>query len=277
MVVGDFAYEYLCRPILDYSGYNLVNTFVYGIILLALAFLVVLPFLKKKGIKFDAKFGFALIPYIVIGSSFRILEDLHLLERSCNIFEFSFYTITPGIYFLTFAITFISLMVSHYIGTKFGKDYTKIFMAIGWAIAIPIVLFDFTQFIAADGFIIIVIATAIVVAAVVWGMERIKPGFFSDKLNIIALTGQALDGTATVVATNLYRCGEQHFVSEAIISINGPLFLVVKVALVLLILYYVDKEIKNENTKGFVKILIAILGLAPGIRDALTVGVGSCL
>ncbi|MDP2973570.1 MAG: DUF63 family protein, partial [Candidatus Diapherotrites archaeon] len=54
-------------------------------------------------------------------------------------------------------------------------------------------------------------------------------------------------------------------------------FIIVKIALVLAIVYYIDKEIKSENLRGFIKIVIAILGFATGLRDLLTLGVGTCL
>jgi len=72
-------------------------------------------------------------------------------------------------------------------------------------------------------------------------------------------------------------CGEQHPLTNAILQITPALFYVVKIAVVLLILYYVDKELKNQNLKDFIKLLIIILGFAPGMRDALTVAVGTCL
>ena len=51
----------------------------------------------------------------------------------------------------------------------------------------------------------------------------------------------------------------------------------VKVALVLVIIYYVDMEIENKNLANFIKIVVAVLGFATGLRDVFTLGVGTCL
>ncbi len=62
--------EFFIKPIIDssYRGYNIVNTAVYGTILLIVAFFVVYPLLHKKGIRFDFRFALALFPYILLAS-----------------------------------------------------------------------------------------------------------------------------------------------------------------------------------------------------------------
>ena len=96
-------------------------------------------------------------------------------------------------------------------------------------------------------------------------------------MNILILAGQTLDGTATYVATQMFRCGEQHPLSEAILGIHPALFVAVKILIALMIIYAVDKEIEDENLRGFIKVAVAILGFAPGLRDMITVGAGTCL
>lgn len=69
----EFINEYFIRPIIDpsLSGYNLVNTIIY-IILLVIACGAIYYFLKNK-IKFNYEFLIALIPYILFGVSLRVL------------------------------------------------------------------------------------------------------------------------------------------------------------------------------------------------------------
>ena len=51
----------------------------------------------------------------------------------------------------------------------------------------------------------------------------------------------------------------------------------IAVGLILAILHYVDKEIQNENLRNFIKLFLIILGFATGLRDLMTLGVGTCL
>ena len=151
-----------------------------------------------------------------------------------------------------------------------------IFGAIGLAAAIPFIAFDFLNFKEPFYFGLILVAWLIVMALAYVIAKKIRPALVADNLNILAVGGQTLDGTATFVATQLLTCGEQHPLSGAILAFMPLLFVLIKVAVAFAIIYYVDKEIKDPNLRGFIKVFIMILGFAPGIRDAFTVGVGTC-
>ena len=276
MAYPDFVQQYFLSPILDYSGYNIVNTLVYGIILLIVAFYLVYPFFNKKGIKFDFRFAIAALAFVLFGSTIRILEDLKIFPRAADPLNPAFYTITPGIYIAVGTFTILALIFSLWLSKKINKDAIKIFGIIGIAAAIPFVAFDFLNFKEPFYFAIIVIAWLLIMAIAYFIAKKLKPELVMDNLNILAVAGQGLDGTATFVATQLLTCGEQHPLSKAILGVAPFLFVLVKVAIAFAIIYYVDKEIKDPNLRGFIKIFIMILGFAPGIRDSFTVGVGTC-
>jgi uncharacterized membrane protein len=52
----------------------------------------------------------------------------------------------------------------------------------------------------------------------------------------------------------------------------------VKIPLILIVLYYLDKEYQKEDPHlhGFILLFISILGLATGGRNTLTVLAGTC-
>ncbi len=276
-MLEELWFEYFCKPAIEHGGYNLVNTLVYGAILLAIAFFVVFPLLDKKGIKVDFKFAVALLPYSLLGSSFRVLEDLRLLERSCNPLEAGFYTYTPGIYIAIFALVIAAIAVSRIASKKFEKNFYKVFGGIGLLLALPIIGFEILQFQAWLGFLGVIAMTAGISWIVVKATERFRKGFFSNKLNMLALGGQVLDGSATFVATQFFRCGEQHVLSDIVLQLFPFGFVLVKIGLILAILHYVDREIQNENLRNFIKLFLIILGFATGLRDLMTLGVGTCL
>ena len=104
-----FIEQNFLNPIKYTSGFTWVNTLVYAVILLGIAFLIVYPLFNKKGIKFDLKFFLALLPFIIFGSALRVLTDLSLWEKTANPLDWRFYTVTPGIYLLVGLTAIIGL------------------------------------------------------------------------------------------------------------------------------------------------------------------------
>lgn len=277
MDILQFFYAVFGSRIAEHGQYTAVEYLVYGAILLALAFFVIFPILDKKGIKFNAKFLLALLPYILLGSAIHVLEDMHLLLRSPNPLELGYYFVTPGIYLMVAAITLACLFASIAVSKRMKKDFFKIFAGLGLIFALPITAFEIINFQAWLG-VLAVIAMVLAATAVLFFLFRaLKQKLLQDRLNLLAVASQALDGCATFVATQFFYCGEQHPLSGALLDFFPLSFVLAKIILVLVILWYVDREIKNKNLAGFIKIAIAILGFATGLRDLLTLGVGTCL
>lgn len=275
--MADFIQQYFCDPITGPAqGYNLVNTLTYAAIMFLIVIYFLYPFLKKQNIKFDYKFVLALLPFVVFGSSLRVLNDMGFFRKTCNILDPNILTFTPGIWFLTAGLVVASIFIAKKL-SKNKTDFEKIFGAIGAAIAIPLLLFEFVNFKASWEFFLIGIMVILISLFARFVVSHLKKGFFSDNLNFLALAGQTLDGSATFVATNLQNCGEQHPFSALILGVSPFLFVIIKVVLSLAIIYFIDQEIKDKNINGFTKLVIIVLGFAPGLRDMLTVGVGTCL
>ena len=275
----DFIFENFCRPMIDptVQGYNFVNTSVYALILLILVWFFIIPFLKKQEIQIDIKFMLALLPFVVFGSAFRVLNDIGIFSKSCNPLEFGFYTFTRGIWFLTAGLAILGIFIAKKTSNGNHEKFCKNLAIMGLLISVPIVLYLFTVFKTWDGFFLVLIAAALVTLVIKFLAQIKEKDFFKEKLNVLVLGGQVLDATATIVATNLYNCGEQHPLSDSILGVNPLLFLVVKIVLALLIIHYVDKDIEDTRLRNFIKIAVIILGFATGTRDVLTLGAGTCL
>ncbi|MDO8537549.1 MAG: DUF63 family protein [archaeon] len=274
----DFITRFFINPIINYEGYNPVNTIVYALILLAVAFLFVYPFFKKKGIKFDWQFLKAVFPYIILGSTLRVFEETYsnvfIFARSANPLELGFYLITPGIYIAVGVFAILALIFSIWTGKKLNKNSLTIFGIIGITPAIIIVLYQLTKLTHLFEFMAVFVMLAIVLGLLYIILSFLKIPIFKDKLSVMAIAGHSMDGLATFTALTFFSTfSEQHFVSNFIIQTFSPLaFVAVKVILVTVIVYLLDKEIDDKNLLGFIKILIAILGFAPGIRDTFSLG-----
>ncbi len=87
------------------SGYNPVNTLVYGIVLV-IALLGIYDLIGHLDIRIDNTFVFSLIPWIILGGSLRTLEDAGLFSESiAPIF------ISPIIYMFLGACVIITMVL----------------------------------------------------------------------------------------------------------------------------------------------------------------------
>lgn len=276
-----FIQEQFIRPMIDPTvpGYNLVNTLTYGAILLGIAFYVIYPFLRKKGFTFDFAFLRALLPYILFGISLRVLEDQNFIARSTNPLEIGFYVFTPGIWILTFALVVIGLSLGKMMGKRFHHPDLRITTLFGMVAAtIPLGLNLLTaQEWGGAAFILGMVGGLFILTHIV--AKHLHWEFFSHPLARTAYLGQLLDSGATFVALEFFSCGEQHVLPRLLFGAFGNVsFFFVKIPLILLVLYFLDKEYQKEDPHlhGFILLFITILGLSTGGRNLLTVLAGTC-
>ncbi|MDO8537760.1 MAG: DUF63 family protein, partial [archaeon] len=213
----DFITRFFINPIVNYEGYNPVNTIVYALILLAVAFLFVYPFFNKKGIKFDWQFMKAVFPYIILGSTLRVFEETYsnvfMFARSVNPLELGFYLITPGIYIAIGVFAILALIFSIWAGKKLNKNVLTIFGIIGIIPAIIIVLYQLTKLTHLFEFVAVFVMLAIVLGVLYIILNFLKIPIFKDKLSVMAIAGHSMDGIATFTALTFFSTfSEQHFV-----------------------------------------------------------------
>jgi uncharacterized membrane protein len=288
-MAAEFFQQYFIDPIIYNTGYNPVNSITYGLILIA-AFVLTYKLLQKMKIKIDRKFFFVIIPFIFLGAILRSLEDLWeargIAESIIKIFVITdvngitrnLLLVTPLIYFTMFFIALFSLVFSIAV-EKFSKKrftYDKIWFSIGLLLSLYFFLqLNFVDFMAMGLILGIFSLWAILFAGLrEYGKRENKKLFaFLSIENTIIILGHMLDASATFVALNFYGYFEQHFLPRFFIDTFGPAaFFALKLPVILLALYYIDKEMSDDGKRTFLKIVILILGLAPGLRDMLRLG-----
>jgi uncharacterized membrane protein len=265
--------EFFIRPIIDPSvqGYNAVNTVVYAIILLIVSFFIVFPLLHRRGIIFDLRFAFALFPYILLGVSLRAINSAGLLpfiRKTPNPLELGFWTFTPGVWFLVFTLTILGLIISRKVK---GKDYHRLFDLFRVAFCSLPVLFCFINFTNWLAFIACLALISFLALALKFILKRFTK-ILEDKMNMLAVAGQLADSSATAIALTFFSFREQHPLSALILTINPALFIALKVAIVLALLYYVDKSFQNKNLANFAKLFLIILGFSTGLASIFKLG-----
>ncbi|AEC51432.1 hypothetical protein PNA2_0515 [Pyrococcus sp. NA2] len=267
MGVVDFFRRYFVDPIKYNTGYNPVNTLTYAIIL-GLATLLVYKVLKKLRIKIDNAFFRALIPYMIFGAFTRALTDAGVFPRT-------YITVSPGIYFLVFSIAFPALIISH----RFFKDWRGVFLSFGWGL----VLIDVAALSAnlqKVSFNLIVlkyfIPFLILAELVVYILSR--------KLQIVRNNSYLFyvhfyDATTTFVGVDFMGYWEQHVVPGLLIGLTGTAAVMYVLKFVVLytalwIMLKLEEEGEEKELLDFIRMVIFILGFAPGTRNLLRMLMG---
>ncbi len=288
--------EYFINPIIQRSGYNIVNTAVYAAIALVCLYLI-WRFLKSRNFDFAGKgFLYGTGAFVLFGSTARVLTDLadagamqamagtggflgaaYSAIHSSAIFDYGFLTVTPG----TYIVTAILFLLSIAIGSAMKNRWFA--MQAGLVLWLPCFLL-LIPFMEHFGFFLLAIGLAVAGSfAAYFALEKLRKA----KLNVyekLAILGQGLDGAATFVIIDLFAkvsgkgYFEQHVLSAGIGSatpLGYGFFFFVKLALASLIVYFLAKEKMDSKDVALILIVVAIMGFAPGIRDILRMLVGS--
>ena len=287
--MADPLQDYFIQPILSNGFFNPVNTIVYSLILIA-AVVVVFKFLQKATISVDRKFFLAILPFVFWGSSTRVLHDAAFagaLSPELNIFYGAKIFPTPGSYIITFLFAFGILLLT--IGlqkvSKGKVPYWKAMFAVGvvasainlWLLPLknwePFLLIVGTW--VGLGALLFIIYKLVRIPGLGW-YEVLRQVFSKENVAILG-AAHFLDAAATYWALTSYGYFEQHVVPRTLFPLFGAeSFFVLKAVVVLGVLWAIDRYGKNENPqfRAFLKIVIFILGFAPGARDLLRLVAG---
>ena len=245
-------------------GYNVLNTLVFGIILGIIVILLIKMFWCIK--KDPKDLIIPVIPFIFLGSSTRALVDN-------GIYPLSYLLITPGIYIITGLATIITLLVSVYIERKTNLDYRYLIFLVGVVICIPNILnISHINFVALAQ----VLGSWLLVSSV-FVIFRNKWSLIKDKFNLSVLLAHIFDASATFVAIDFYPYGEQHVLPNALIGLTGTALVMfpLKIIVILFALYVIDSCIEDKTIKNMLKLAILILGISTGLRDLLSLVMGT--
>jgi uncharacterized membrane protein len=245
-------------------GYNIFNTVVFGI---ALGIIVILIIKMFRYIEKDPKdLVIPVIPYIFLGSSTRALVDN-------GIYPLSYLLITPGIYFITGFITIFTLLLSVYIEKRTNFDYRYFILIVGVIICIPNILsIPHINWVA-----LFQVIGAWVLVSSIFVVLRNKWGLIKDKFNLSVILAQIFDASATFVAIDFYPYMEQHVLPNALIGLTGTAMVMfpLKIIIILMALYVIDYYLEDKTIKNMLKLAIFILGMATGLRDLLSLCMGT--
>ena len=258
-MIPEFIQEYFIDPVKYGEGYNWVNTLTYGAILIAVSYLVY-TYLKTR-VVMDRKFYYSVSTFILVGGSARVLKDMNVSE--------SYILVTPLIFFLVFGITFTSLIVTLRL---FRENYYKYLAAAGiiFFLFILAILVTNARAYNIPGSIYITV-TAVFVSVITYYVFRFLKCDFVTK-NIEIMGAHILDASATSFGLAMFGYFEQHMVPGFFIEFFGTPFAMfpLKIAVVAVVLSAVE-DVKEEGYRNFIRLVVLMLGAAPGLRDLLRI------
>jgi len=101
-------------------------------------------------------------------------------------------------------------------------------------------------------------------------------------LNSLMIFSQFLDGAATFVGIDFYGYNEKHVLPSFLIALTGTaaVMLILKFTVLLFVIYLLDVEYRKMMQglpvmNGLIRLVVIILGMAPGTRDMLRLALGT--
>lgn len=216
----------------------------------------------------DRYFAFALIPAIVFGIVVRVLADAGYYPKS------DWWSVTPGIYLTACAFGTAYLSLSLYLEKKLKIEYWKISLAIG-ALVLPYFVLNLVQHMKSPLNVFYPFILAALLTSVVYtiSLRNDKTRIFTKNDSAAIIFAHMLDASGTFIGIDFFGFSEEHILPEIFINLAGTALVMipVKLVVVLLALYYLDKwrEEGDEVLYRAIKLVFFILGFGPGSRNSL--------
>lgn len=262
MDLWGFIKEYFIDSIVYKEGYNVVNTLTWAIILVIAVFLLY-KFLEKR-FEIDMKFILANVPYIILGSSARVVEDAGFLQP-----PISYVFMSPFIFFLIFLLAFPTLLISK----RFAEDrYYIPYSIVGLSFAIATL---FLLFLNLNVYNPLVLPYGLIGAFIVAISFYFLPMKTKNLLSASVMFAHMLDALETFIGVQYHGYVEIHVLPGFLIEKFGAVALpIVKFGVIGAVLFLIDSSKEKQSLKNFLKFVLLVLGLAPALRDGLRITLG---
>ncbi len=274
--IRQFIYAYYIHPITHDTGYNPVNTITWALLLVLCLFLT-LKLLKQLEIAIDKTFIAALSPYIFVGASLRVMEDVELFSP-----PLSYMLITPLIYFLLFFCCVAILTISVKLSRSKVRDYNYNvpFCLVGviWLFINLIILFGKEEIIL-PGVLFAVVGISGIILLVIYGIAaKFGVNFLTEKLNVSVLAAHLLDASSSYIGIDILGYSGKHVIEGIIVKHAGSAagMYPLKLGILIPVLYLLETRFdeKEKELKNLVLLALLVIGLAPAVRNILRMVLG---
>ena len=277
-MLEEFITKYYIDPIVNDTGYNVVNTLTW-IALLGVALYLLLLAMRKFEFTLTPRLVFATVPYFLIASSLRVMEDANLFQPPLQ-----YVFITPFIYLFQGAVIgglLLTLLILNDLG-KIQK-HIEIFGVVGmaWFILNLIILALFTK--ATNPWIPFVsIGITLGLTGILFGLGKgFKVDFLLDRLGLSVIFAHIFDGASTFLGVDYLGYYGKHVVEQNVIRTFGSAFpmLPIKLLAFIPIVFFIHTSFQDEsrdeiNLKNLIFLILLSSGLSPAIRNTIRMTLG---
>ncbi|AMK16215.1 DUF63 family protein [Methanobrevibacter olleyae] len=264
-----------------FSGYTIFNTVVYTLVLL-IFILAIIKMFKKLEID-PLSIFFSIVPFIFLGCSIRALVDNGVYPKTV-------FLITPGLYILVGLLTILSFLFSVFLFNKRGIDYRYTLFYIGLLFLLPnIILFSNLNFTAIFYIfitwifvsLIFIIISLLVLYIVNYNRYSnfylVLEKIINYKINFSIVLAHLFDASTTFVALEYFNYSEQHVLPNALNQLFDTYITIfpMKIIVIVAVLYIIDRYFEDTTVKNLLKLTVFVLGLAPGLRNILTLAIAT--
>jgi len=273
MAFSGFVFEIFCK------GYTIWNTLLIVFLAFVLLFLLYRT-VKKFKIKINKDVFIGVIFLEAFLTIVRVLGkgDLNVLSFRCDeslSFFLSpyFYLVSPMIYVVGTVFGFLLLLfflkVFRENAYKRFLAFNVLLFAFSFLIFLVAYIRNFGNFFIGIFFFVV---TGIVILALI--KTHFKRWFRENLINYLTLFSQNLDASITLYATSVLGFGEKHVLSGLVVTNLSPaVFFMLKIAVTFFLIFLIDREIRGENFKNILKLLILVVGFGAGFRNLLVISV----
>ncbi len=255
--VKSFVVENFWHPATGIAGpYNVFNTSVYAVLFAVAAAYLGYPLLNKLGVALDRRFFIGITPFVFLGGATRVLHDRAVID--------SVLLVTPFIYIIMFFLTVSLLFASLYL---FGDDYYRPLAGAGSALLLAVLsLYSYSN-LGALALTLGILSTVLVTGYFL--LKHTRPDLLTYSFGI-PVVAHYWDASTTIVALR-FGATEKHVLANFFIDLMGSSGMIVMKTLVIVpAVYYIDRELEGDE-KQYYLFLIALLGIALGVRNILSV------
>jgi len=273
----DFINRNFIEGIVNDTSYNHFDMITYVIILFVGVF-VITKLLNKLRIKIDEEFVIAVIPFIFMGSVFRVIEDADILKPPVK-----YFFITPLIFFVIFAICLGTLLIARYLEKrKKIKNYIHAYAITGLILSLAgvVILIFNTSSNWNLSILVYALVPAIALTEIVKKLSPvIRMTYLRSRMYSFAIFSFLLDSFTTYIGVDLLGYTNKHPFSSFLASIVGtgavliPLSLVLAVLIILMLEKDSTKE-KGTDEKYMLTLTLIVLGFSMGARNLLAMVFG---
>ena len=277
MSLIDFINRNFIEGIVNDTSYNHFDMITY-VIILFVGVLAITKLLNKLRIKVDEEFVIATIPFIFMGSVYRVIEDADILKPPVK-----YFFITPLIFFVIFAICFGTLLVARYLEKrKKIKNYIHTYAITGLILSLAgvVILIFNTSSNRNPGILVYALVPAIALTEIVKKLSpMIRMTYLRSRMYSFAIFSFLLDSFTTYIGVDLLGYTNKHPFSSFLTSIvgTGAVLIPLSLVLVMLIILMLEKDStkeKNTDEKYMLTLTLIVLGFSMGARNLLAMVFG---